>query len=200
MATRTLGDWYAVHAMLCVYLKPRASFQHAKCFRPFIRRRASTLRPPTDRSLVKKPCLFFLLRQCGWYVRFVLPFISHTAAASSSGPRAASSSLDACVGCVLVVLGRILRSRPYPSNKIVGHCRTMGRGLTIWTNFLVHDLVAVLRLSTVCFTTGKSYFRLHLTPMAHHVTTDEHKASTGRLLCHRVTGPLTVGLDNYPLV
>ena len=57
--------------------------QHAKCFRPFIRRRASTLRPPTDRSLARKPCLFFRFRQCGWYVRFVLPFISHTSAGSS---------------------------------------------------------------------------------------------------------------------
>ena len=51
--------------------------QHARNFRPFSLRLARIFRPPTERSRARNPCLFFRLRQWGWYVRFVLPFIQH---------------------------------------------------------------------------------------------------------------------------
>ncbi len=46
--------------------------QSARRLRPFARRRAITLRPPTVAIRARKPWVRFRRRLCGWYVRFIL--------------------------------------------------------------------------------------------------------------------------------
>jgi hypothetical protein len=41
-------------------------------FLPFLLREASTLRPLAVAILSRKPCLFFLFRFEGWYVRIIV--------------------------------------------------------------------------------------------------------------------------------
>lgn len=46
--------------------------QAVRRVRPFWRRRRTTARPPRVRMRARKPCLRFLRRVLGWYVRFML--------------------------------------------------------------------------------------------------------------------------------
>ena len=50
-----------------------AGVQTERRLRPFLRRRAMTVRPPLVRMRTRKPCVFLRLRLLGWNVRYIVP-------------------------------------------------------------------------------------------------------------------------------